>query len=191
MENYLEVWSLWAAGEDLRSFKLWGLEILWWGRLGKLLQFLTAITLVVEITGTERIRNSAHIMREYAHSIYSITDIFNKFHHRIVTIVNHIGNYIDRYGALLTIIFLSSAYIQKNYDNHWIDIILLPLIVIPFVILLFIQFIFIFSRLLIILLSTVIIAFSWFVDAISRRIYLNIIVILLLLIGFHFDYLAS
>lgn len=52
----LEAWSHWLNGEHVDSFALWGLRIIWWGRLGKMAEFLAGATIVVEIIGPARLR---------------------------------------------------------------------------------------------------------------------------------------
>lgn len=53
----MEAWRLWLAGKSVSTLSLWGLEILWWGRVGKMVQFAAALTIVAEIIGPERLRN--------------------------------------------------------------------------------------------------------------------------------------
>jgi hypothetical protein len=49
-------WHLWWSGKSLTGTTLWGLNIIWWGRIGKLLEFLAAYGVIVEIAGPERLR---------------------------------------------------------------------------------------------------------------------------------------
>lgn len=56
--SILEAWSLWiSSDENLRHRELWGVEILWWGRIGKVVQFIAACAIIAEIVGAEAIRN--------------------------------------------------------------------------------------------------------------------------------------
>lgn len=50
-------WELWSTGKLPDSHVLWGLEIFWWGRIGKVLQAFALVTVVVEIIGPVRLRN--------------------------------------------------------------------------------------------------------------------------------------
>ena len=55
--GYLDAWAHWAAGDStLRNADLWGLPVLWWGRIGKVAAFLAGMTLIMDIIGPERLR---------------------------------------------------------------------------------------------------------------------------------------
>jgi hypothetical protein len=61
--SYLEAWTLWLSGNQVQDSLLWGVKILWWGRIGKLIQFMAALTIIAEIIGPDRLRlfgNSMH-----------------------------------------------------------------------------------------------------------------------------------
>jgi hypothetical protein len=65
--GYFEAWSRWVDGDaGLRDAELWGLRILWWGRVGKFAAFLAGMTLVMDIIGPERLRQfSERYMRRH------------------------------------------------------------------------------------------------------------------------------
>lgn len=52
---------------EIRSLKyeLWGLKVLWWGRIGKVLQLFAAFVVVLEILGPESIRLFAGKLRGF------------------------------------------------------------------------------------------------------------------------------
>ncbi len=50
-----DAWREWAAGRSTLDLEVWGLEVVWWGRLGKILQFVGALTVVLDIIGPERL----------------------------------------------------------------------------------------------------------------------------------------
>lgn len=52
----LEAWRLWSEGKSLTDYELWGLSILWWGRAGKVIQFLGGLTILLDLLGPERLR---------------------------------------------------------------------------------------------------------------------------------------
>jgi hypothetical protein len=54
--NIVDAWSQWLTGKQVAEFELLGLSILCWGRLGKLLQFIAALSILAEILGPDRIR---------------------------------------------------------------------------------------------------------------------------------------
>jgi hypothetical protein len=54
--NLLEAWRIWFSEGETRNLTLWGLKILWWGRIGKVVQLIAALTILAEIIGPERLR---------------------------------------------------------------------------------------------------------------------------------------
>ncbi len=61
-----DAWREWAAGNDTLDLVLWGLEIRWWGRIGKMLQFAGALTVILDIVGPERLIAFGASLREAA-----------------------------------------------------------------------------------------------------------------------------
>jgi hypothetical protein len=51
-----EAWTWWFQGVPLDSVSLWGVPILWWGRIGKTAAFLGGMTVILDIVGPESIR---------------------------------------------------------------------------------------------------------------------------------------
>lgn len=51
-----EAWSLWWAGPVGDERLLWGIELFWWARLGKLLQLVAGAAILAEIIGAEQLR---------------------------------------------------------------------------------------------------------------------------------------
>ncbi len=56
MGELVDAWTLWSSEKLDDAHLLWGLEIFWWGRIGKLLQTFAVLTIVVEIVGEHRLR---------------------------------------------------------------------------------------------------------------------------------------
>jgi hypothetical protein len=54
--GWTEAWRLWAQGELDPHALLWGLQLFWWGRIGKALQLIAGAMIVIEIVGPERLR---------------------------------------------------------------------------------------------------------------------------------------
>lgn len=52
----IEAWKLWFSGDLPTNTILWGINILWWERIGKLMQLLGAATIIADIIGPEKIR---------------------------------------------------------------------------------------------------------------------------------------
>lgn len=54
--SIVEAWALWLAGNLPPNAMLWGISIFWWGRFGKMMQLIGGITIIADIIGPERIR---------------------------------------------------------------------------------------------------------------------------------------
>jgi hypothetical protein len=50
----LHAWREWLAGHDITHLRLLGIEVLWWGRIGKALEFLGGLTVVIDLLGRAR-----------------------------------------------------------------------------------------------------------------------------------------
>lgn len=69
--SYFDAWQLWLDGKDVSGYCLGGLEILWWGRVGKLVSFFSALAVIADIIGPQK-------LRQFGQSLHS-TFTFNKF----------------------------------------------------------------------------------------------------------------
>lgn len=54
--GYFEAWGLWLDQKDISTFNLWGWSIQSWGRAGKLIQLFSGLVILAEIIGPESIR---------------------------------------------------------------------------------------------------------------------------------------
>jgi hypothetical protein len=54
--TFSETWKLWLSDNLSADAILWGISIFWWERIGKVMQFLGATTIVADIIGPEKIR---------------------------------------------------------------------------------------------------------------------------------------
>lgn len=54
--TFNETWKLWLSDNLSADAVLWGISIFWWERIGKVMQFLGATTIVADIIGPEKIR---------------------------------------------------------------------------------------------------------------------------------------
>jgi hypothetical protein len=61
--SWFGAWHLWFSGKPLTGLKLWGIDIIWWGRIGKILEFVAAYGVIVEIAGPERLRRYGESLR--------------------------------------------------------------------------------------------------------------------------------
>ncbi len=57
-----EAWRSWLSGDQVQNSLLWGLKILWWARIGKVIQLLAALTIIADIIGPARLRSFGNSM---------------------------------------------------------------------------------------------------------------------------------
>jgi len=55
MHSLLSAWHEWAMGQPVH-LQLFGLNLLWWARVGKLLEFSGIVTIIADLVGPPRIR---------------------------------------------------------------------------------------------------------------------------------------
>lgn len=60
----LQLWGQWLNGAVDQNDLLWGTSVLWWGRIGKLMQFAAAWAIVIEIIGPVRLRRWGSSLKE-------------------------------------------------------------------------------------------------------------------------------
>lgn len=53
----LDAWNLWLDGQSTIGHTLYGIPIIWVGRAGKVLAFISAFTILIDILGPERIND--------------------------------------------------------------------------------------------------------------------------------------
>lgn len=110
--SLIEAWGLWWSGVDIADRKLWGLEILWWGRIGKLSQFLAACFILIEIIGVDAVKNFIIRFSYLAEAQKKITKnmsrkIFFSFFRN-----NHSENKDDYIGCLVSNVALLAAFVK-------------------------------------------------------------------------------
>lgn len=62
--SYWEAWGRWWAGESLAGTVMWGQQMLFWGRMGKLVQFVGGLVAVLDIVGAERVEAWGRQLKE-------------------------------------------------------------------------------------------------------------------------------
>lgn len=62
-DGLLAAWQLWIQGTEPKACVWLGASILWWGRIGKLLQLASALLIIAEIAGPDRLRSLGAAMR--------------------------------------------------------------------------------------------------------------------------------
>ena len=64
LSELAQAWSQWASGQEVSARLLWGMRILWWGRIAKIVGLVSALTVVVEIVGPTRLRAFGRSLHE-------------------------------------------------------------------------------------------------------------------------------
>lgn len=54
--SIFDAWTSWLSGHLSPNATIWGVSIFWWGRIGKIMQVIGAITIIADIIGPEKIR---------------------------------------------------------------------------------------------------------------------------------------
>jgi hypothetical protein len=62
--SWWQAWELWWSGKALSGYALWGMPMLWWGRIGKLAQFTGGLVAIIDIIGPDRIQAWGQRLRE-------------------------------------------------------------------------------------------------------------------------------
>lgn len=204
-------WKLWLTGDLPSDVMIWGVSIFWWGRIGKIMQFVGAITIVADIIGPERIRDfgaSLHTAITRMNLFRFLEDCFEWY--IIIFRYTLMKDYTDespikkssRYTRLdainyficllITILVIGLA---KLYQTGWIVLIeaviifgcllvsISPLITVCVIVLLIgfeLAINFVLIRPL-----------AWALEHPSLDRFTKVMSLLLLLIGFHFELLAS
>jgi hypothetical protein len=53
--SYFEAWGMWLQGKSTLGNDLLGLPMIWWGRFGKILSFVSGAAVIVDLLGPERL----------------------------------------------------------------------------------------------------------------------------------------
>ncbi|MFJ1760207.1 hypothetical protein ACIOD2_07815 [Amycolatopsis sp. NPDC088138] len=53
--SFWQALGLWFDGRSVSGYQMWGLPVLWWGRIGKLGQFTGGLVAIIDIVGVARI----------------------------------------------------------------------------------------------------------------------------------------
>ncbi|HEY9621732.1 MAG TPA: hypothetical protein V6C78_15330 [Crinalium sp.] len=55
--SIFDAWAAWMSGHLSAHSTIWGVSIFWWGRIGKIMQVVGAGTIIADIIGPEKIRS--------------------------------------------------------------------------------------------------------------------------------------
>ena len=70
--GYWEAWSLWLSGAKLEDFAMWGVPMLWWARIGKLLQYSGGIVVVLDLIGPKRLRKAGSRLHSWRNRLQQV-----------------------------------------------------------------------------------------------------------------------
>lgn len=218
--SLIEAWSLWRDGVDITNRKLWGLEILWWGRIGKFTQFFAACLIIAEIIGARKIREFGENIGKFS-IIGFLGSVFTFIHQRLIVLTAYLlrveeTKSIEKALRNLTILLVMASgllftktflfqndegilefYLSRN--NYFIedvfDIVMFPFYLVFFTgygLMMLGGFIAITITIPLTLLEYLVIKpTARLLDNERIEIFVKMLSILLVIFGFHFDFLAS
>ncbi|GAA0978493.1 hypothetical protein [Nocardiopsis tropica] len=73
--SLLDAWNLWWSGQQLTGHTLYGVPVLWLGRLGKLLAFLAGTTILLDVIGPARLMTWGRALRTEREGPYFIVGL--------------------------------------------------------------------------------------------------------------------
>ena len=213
--SIIQAWTLWLTDHLSPHMTIWGVSIFWWGRIGKMMQFVGAITIIADIIGPEQIRRfgtSLHNVIAPTSLIQFLQNCFDWY----TVICRHtlMKDYVDETSETTPEKGKPKRY-QLDFLNYFICLLLTVLIIslikLPFANWVFlIEFGIIYGCLLIsvsplvtvlivlllILLGLVINSglikpLAWVLEHPSLDRFTKVVSLLFLLIGFHFELLTS
>jgi hypothetical protein len=59
LEGLTTAWQMWMSGQKLETCRLcslWCLDVIWWGRLGKIIALIAGLVVLLDIAGEDKIR---------------------------------------------------------------------------------------------------------------------------------------
>jgi hypothetical protein len=108
--TYIQAWERWASGSRdnvcLETWKL-KLSLLWWGRIGKSVTFVASLFVVADIIGYERIKDFGDRLR---------TDVRSKFTSLAETLRELKGPLIGLLTVLLIAVYIGFYVYRKGWD---------------------------------------------------------------------------
>lgn len=63
--DYFDAWARWFDGNEVKNLTMGGIQILWWARIGKLMQFAAGLVIVLDLIGPERLAAAARKLGGY------------------------------------------------------------------------------------------------------------------------------
>ena len=203
--DLLSAWGLWMQGQALDGYSLWGLSIRWWGRIGQVVQMLSALTILAEIIGATRLRDFGCALHTGI-TLRKLTNIGQD----ALQYRREVRDYMlrrtnrkeyERFSEwfpgvdLITSFAIVAIVLQYLGANWWVTILLTPLIGGVFSVTLgdTLMVVIIYTGLLLGLIIDIVVIepIAWIIDLSAIDRVIKIGSVLGLLIGFHFSLLAS
>lgn len=206
-----EAWSAWFAGDINKASVLWGVELFWWGRIGKALQLVGGLTIVAEIIGADALRkfgSSLHnritwpSFRENLHHIVvwmrltwrSIGETDSKEQDRLMDEASKYGanlvSGILSIGGAIAFWFLvevSSTWYLQLLASFFFLFVMLAVVAPVFILASFVIFYLVGLVLDVIVIEPV----AWVLEREYLDKLIKVFAVIMLVVGFHFDFLAS
>jgi hypothetical protein len=220
--NLFEAWHQWAHGQLAPTTILWGHQLFWWARAGKVAQAMGGLTIVAEIIGPERLRkfgNSLHGRVTVAKSVTYLKDCYQWIRATFIYLTVHdqpdrekaADEESERHTFLyyayyilvgpfsLFVAFIATILILFRFGSVWwrwlvfgpllfLAILLCSALSLPLLLGLGLAFFVILGTTLDLVLIE---PLAWIIDRPRLDYWLKVFALLLLLVGFHFDFLAS
>ena len=158
-----EAWAAWFSGEDIRLSSLWGVQVLWWGRIGKIIQLCVVLLGAIELIGAKRLNQ---FLRVLAGTTLSAWTAYRRRETFLFLF------YFTSYFALIVLLV-------GKPNPGVMAIMLLALAPVPLGLFLHFVFVRILDRIAILMTHDRAYAFA------------QLLLVVLFVIGFHFDLLAS
>jgi hypothetical protein len=81
MHELRAAWQTWWSGQSAVDLPLWGKNVLFWGRLGKITEFVAALAILAEVVGETRLHHAAASLRHFTirKAVASIGEIARSF----------------------------------------------------------------------------------------------------------------
>ncbi len=173
--SYFDAWRMWLDGKSTLGSSMFGLPMIWWGRTGKITAFISAMIIVVDIAGPERLRRSAQRLRDNSDVLFAgiLVSLLLIGGIAVTGVVNRYPLwFIDRQTSGLLVVILVRLLRIISYIVFMIGMILV----------LGYAWWFVHDKVVSGLLTTL---------EHPRAVHLRIAATLMLVVGFHFDLLAS
>lgn len=114
----IDAWSNWLQGSMNLEAQLWGMSTIWWGRVGKLMEFAAGLAIIAEIVGPARLRafgDSMHKMIRPKRCLEFMLDVLEWV---IAYVVQGFTNNEKRQAAAARVI--ATSEVDKLLTCSWI-----------------------------------------------------------------------